>query len=254
MEHKSLPILEQTYNFNLELYQLVNNFPKAHKMVLGNKILNMGNVILENLTEASYLRGKEKGEKIDIADIELNKILLFIRFSKDLSFTPFKRYEYFAKVIVDIGKQIGGWKKWQEQENKAHANSPQNSATNQTGFEDMFGIETDTNKSKNQAQNKGVTFNLESPIIKRYMDVKINNPEKVIAIKCGNFYKVFFNDAVYFQKKFGFKLRDLASKNCGQKIESCGFPVTSADKYKSKIENLLLIDDVSLKFITLQTL
>lgn len=30
MENKNLPILEQTYNFNPELYRLVNNFPKAH--------------------------------------------------------------------------------------------------------------------------------------------------------------------------------------------------------------------------------
>jgi DNA mismatch repair ATPase MutS len=89
----------------------------------------------------------------------------------------------------------------------------------------------------------GVTFNLESPIIKRYTAAKVNNPQKVVAIKCGNFYKLFFNDAIYFHKTFGFKLRDLASKNCGQKIESCGFPVSSADKYKSKIDNLLLIDD-----------
>lgn len=240
MEHKNLPILEQTYNFNLELYRLVNNFPKAHKMVLGNKILNQGNAILENLTEASYLRGKEKGEKIDMADIELKKILLFIRFSKDLSFTPFKRYEYFSKLIVDIGKQIGGWKKWQEQENKSTVGSVQDIGTGGTS-QPLFQQPAIPNVI--EKKNVGVTFNLESPIIKRYTEAKVNNPQKVIAIKCGNFYKVFFNDAIYFQKTFGFKLRDLASKNCGQKIESCGFPVTSADKYKSKVENLLLIDD-----------
>ena len=57
MEYKNLPILEQAYNFNLELYRVVNNFPKAHKMILGNKILNLGNETLEHLTEASYLRG-----------------------------------------------------------------------------------------------------------------------------------------------------------------------------------------------------
>ena len=57
MKHKQLPILEQTYKFNMDLYRLVNNFPKAHKMILGNKILNLGNETLEHLTEASYLRG-----------------------------------------------------------------------------------------------------------------------------------------------------------------------------------------------------
>ena len=244
MEHKNLPILEQTYNFNLELYRLVNNFPKAHKMVLGNKILNMGNAILENLTEASYLRGTEKGVKIDAADIELKKILLFIRFSKDLSFTPFKRYEYIAKSIVDIGKQVGGWKKWQEQETKSTVGSLQDIPTEGVQQPILHSPSAQsTTESAVEKKHVGVTFNLESPIIKRYTAAKVNNPQKVVAIKCGNFYKLFFNDAIYFHKTFGFKLRDLASKNCGQKIESCGFPVNSADKYKSKIENLLLIDD-----------
>jgi four helix bundle protein len=249
MEEKNLPILEQAYNFNLELYRLVNNFPKAHKMVLGNKILNQGNTILEALTEASYLRGKEKAEKINAADVELKKILLFIRFSKDLSFTPFKRYEYFAKITVEIGKQIGGWKKWQEKENSvspASALQDENNATWKKIFnefaEAVINPQVVQEPAISQKKHSGVTFNLESPVIKKYTEAKLNNPQKIVAIKCGNFYKAFFNDAIYFQETFGFKLRDMASKNCSQKIESCGFPVSSSDKYKGKIENLLLIE------------
>lgn len=247
MEEKNLPILEQAYNFNLELYKLVNNFPKAHKMVLGNKILNQGNTILEVLTEASYLRGKEKADKINIADVELKKILLFIRFSKDLSFTPFKRYEYFAKVTVEIGKQIGGWKKWQEKENQLSELQEANNETWKKIFnefaESVINPPVIQEPAIPQKKHSGVTFNLESPVIKRYTEVKLNNPQKIVAIKCGNFYKAFFNDAIYFQEKFDFKLRDMASKNCAQKIESCGFPVSSAEKYKAKIANLLLINE-----------
>ena len=91
MVQTTLPILEQAYHFNLELYRLVTNFPKAHKMILGNKILNLGNETLEYLTEASYLRGEAKKIILDKADINLKKVLLFVRFSKDLSFRSEER-------------------------------------------------------------------------------------------------------------------------------------------------------------------
>jgi len=107
-----LSILELVYKLNLELYKMVNNFPRAHKMVLGNKIITIANQVLEDINDASLLRGEEKGKKIDKADLELKKLLLFVRFSKDLSFTSYKKYEGIARRVVEIGKQIGGWKKW----------------------------------------------------------------------------------------------------------------------------------------------
>ncbi len=43
------------------------------------------------------------------ADIELDKLRLSIRLCKDLELVSFSQYEFAAKVIVEIGKLLGGW-------------------------------------------------------------------------------------------------------------------------------------------------
>lgn len=217
----SLPVIETAYKVLLHVYAMLAQFPQNHKPVLGNKIANLSNTILENLMDASFeTTASKKMEYLNTADINIQKLILFIRFAKDLAIVSFKQYEVIVAEILNTGKQIGGWKKWQ--------------ATAE-------GVLTDE-KIEQQQKRGGVFYNFESPIIKKYVSYKIDNPYKIIAIKVGTFYKLFFKDAKYFHTKYGFKLRNVAQVGVTDKIEMCGFPVLVAEKYKVLEPNLLLME------------
>lgn len=220
--NKPLPIIESSYTMLLDLYQLLGQFPQSQKPVLGNKIATLGNQLVELLIETSMYEGDDKIKSLKQATIVLQKLMLFVRFGKDLAIIPFSKYEYFAVQIVTIGKQIGGWKKWQEQE-----------------------IET-LKKDKEEQDKKrgGVFYTLQSPIILQYIEAKSKFANKIIAIKVGAFCKLFFEDAKYFSEKYQFKLVNLGTLSSEIKIMSCGFPITAIAKYKQQEPLLEIIENL----------
>ncbi len=42
-------------------------------------------------------------------DVEVAKLKVYMRLAKDLGFLPLKKYEVWSKMIVEIGKMVGGW-------------------------------------------------------------------------------------------------------------------------------------------------
>ena len=42
-------------------------------------------------------------------DIELAHLLTKIRLAKELEFLPFKKYENWSKMVIELGKMVGSW-------------------------------------------------------------------------------------------------------------------------------------------------
>ena len=53
----------------------------------------------------------DKKESLQKAIIELDKLRIFFRLSKDLQFISFAQYEYGSNLINEIGRMLGGWYK-----------------------------------------------------------------------------------------------------------------------------------------------
>ena len=70
----------------------------------------------------------------------------------------------------------------------------------------------------------------------------MEHPEKIVALKVGVFYKLFFEDAKYFRERYNFLLRNLAAPSSAVAIESCGFPVRNAEKYQKEVAKLYLLE------------
>ena len=219
--NKTAPLLDKCYQVNLSIYGYVGKFPKAQKAVLGRQILGIANNLLDKIMEAMYLKGDSKTEILKVIDLLLKKQMLYLRFAKDLSYLSYKGYEFLAREITEMCKMTGGWQKWQALEKSAEG----------------------ANAIPEKKENKGsVSYTLESPVIKRYLELKLDNPQHIVALKVGVFYKLFFQDAHYFRTKYNFMLRNLATAASEVKIESCGFPVSSAKKYQKEVENLRLFE------------
>ena len=42
-------------------------------------------------------------------DIELAHLLTKIRLAKELEYLPFKKYENWSKMVIELGKMVGSW-------------------------------------------------------------------------------------------------------------------------------------------------
>ena len=113
---QNLPIFQKTYDLIKQAYIYIPKFPKRQQYILGQRIEQncidfLGLVIQANEKE-------DRLEDLKRASIVLNKLRIFIRLAKDLKFLIFKDYQVLEEIIDEIGKMLGGWIKFIEQEHE----------------------------------------------------------------------------------------------------------------------------------------
>ena len=105
--YKNLSIFEKTYEFILWLYPTINKFPKSQRFVLGQQIENTVLEILKGIIQAN--QEKNKLAYLKQISVDLDKLRILIRLSKDLKFINLKQYQFSADKVNEIGKMLGGW-------------------------------------------------------------------------------------------------------------------------------------------------
>lgn len=73
-----------------------------------------------------------------------------------------------------------------------------------------------------------------SPMMQQYMDIKENYQDCILFFRLGDFYEMFFDDALQASKELELTL---TGKNCGmeERAPMCGVPFHSADNYVAKL-------------------
>jgi len=102
-----LIIFQKVYDLIKEVYQDCNNFPKSQRFILGQRIENTAVNILEGIVVANS--EEKKLSTILKVSVEIEKMRIFLRLSKDLAFLAFKRYEVLSAKLDEIGRMCGGW-------------------------------------------------------------------------------------------------------------------------------------------------
>jgi four helix bundle protein len=106
---EDMKIFHKTYEFIKWLHTLLNKFPKSERYTLAQKIENTSLTFLEKIIQSN--NDFNKKESLRSAIVELDKLRVFFRMSKDLQFISFSQYEHGSKLIDEIGRMIGGWYK-----------------------------------------------------------------------------------------------------------------------------------------------
>ncbi len=68
--------------------------------------------------------------------------------------------------------------------------------------------------------------------MRQYMEIKTENPDSVLFFRMGDFYEMFFDDAVLSARVLGIAL---TSRSKGKEIPMCGFPYHAAQGYIGKM-------------------
>lgn len=106
---EDMKIFHKTYEFIRWLHTLLNKFPKSEKYTMAQKIENTSLNFLESIIQSN--NDFDKKQSLQKAIIELDKLRIFFRLSKDLQFISFDKYEYGSKLINEMGRMLGGWYK-----------------------------------------------------------------------------------------------------------------------------------------------
>ncbi|MEP0507207.1 MAG: DNA mismatch repair protein MutS, partial [Aurantimonas coralicida] len=73
-----------------------------------------------------------------------------------------------------------------------------------------------------------------TPMMAQYIEIKSANPDCLLFYRMGDFYELFFDDAVEASRALGITLTK-RGKHLGDDIPMAGVPVVSADDYLHKL-------------------
>ena len=76
-----------------------------------------------------------------------------------------------------------------------------------------------------------------TPMMEQYIEIKTNNPGSLLFYRMGDFYELFFEDAVEASRALGITLTR-RGQHMGQDIPMCGVPIHAADDYLQKLISL----------------
>lgn len=92
----------------------LDHFPRGRRFTLGERIESAVLDVLELTVEAAFTRARQAALQRANLRLEITKHLW--RTAHELQVIPTRRYEYGARLMDELGRQLGGWLR--------HASSP----------------------------------------------------------------------------------------------------------------------------------
>ena len=106
---KDLIIFHKAYEFLKWAHVVVSKFPRSEKFVLAQRINNSSLDLLAAVIEANA--GRNKAGDLPKVELSLEKLRIWFRLGFDLKHVNIKQYENSARMLDEIGRLLGGWKK-----------------------------------------------------------------------------------------------------------------------------------------------
>ncbi|MEW6718231.1 MAG: diversity-generating retroelement protein Avd [Chloroflexota bacterium] len=110
-EMKESPIFSRTYDMLLWLLPQATRFPRVHRFGLGERVIRRALDFQEALIAVCLQSGSERKTLLKQADTQLAQLRQILRLCKDLQLFSLGQYEHIAKMLVEIGRLLGGWMK-----------------------------------------------------------------------------------------------------------------------------------------------
>ncbi len=76
-----------------------------------------------------------------------------------------------------------------------------------------------------------------TPMLRQYLEIKEQYPDAILFYRLGDFYEMFFDDAVTASKVLGITLTSRNNKNETDRVPLCGVPHHAAASYLAKLVN-----------------
>ena len=117
------PVFSKTYDLLLWLAGRVSQFPKEHRFRLARRIEDAAFGFHERLLLATRADSPRTEMRLLLeADVELDKLRYYVRMAADpqLKLLTLRQYEHASRLIVEVGRLLGGWIKKVKEGRYAH--------------------------------------------------------------------------------------------------------------------------------------
>ena len=74
-----------------------------------------------------------------------------------------------------------------------------------------------------------------TPMLKQYLEIKCDFEESILFYRMGNFYEMFFEDAIIASKTFNIPITSLNQKDPFYEIPMCRIPIHAVNTYSAKL-------------------
>lgn len=105
--------VQSCHELLLWLIPQLDKFPRVRRFTLGERLETGLLEVLDLLVEAAYTRSKDT--PLRRANLKLEVVRHLWRLAHELKVTATRQYEHGARLIDDLGRQIGGWLRSQPQ-------------------------------------------------------------------------------------------------------------------------------------------
>ena len=106
---KESPIFAKTYDFIKWLIPLTVKFPRHQRFVVAQALQQSALDLQSRLFEA--VRLPDTCYRLQLADVELDKLRFYIRLSTDLQYIDLGQQRHAAQLLSEIGRMLGSWQK-----------------------------------------------------------------------------------------------------------------------------------------------
>lgn len=103
------PIFIKTYDLMAWMLPALAKFPKEQRFRLAARIEGSLFGFHDLILRAG--RSRDKRQLLSDADLELEKLRLYLRLAQDTRCMSFQQYEHAARLVNEVGKLLGGWMK-----------------------------------------------------------------------------------------------------------------------------------------------
>ncbi len=115
MQISNTKIYYKLYLLTKHFYLIVKNFPKEYKYELGRDIIRLSWRCLDLSLEANSARNQDKRIKITELNKVYEKLKMRVRMSQEINLITINQFAHIEEFyLLEIGRMIGGWKKWSE--------------------------------------------------------------------------------------------------------------------------------------------
>ena len=108
---KESPIFARTYDLLLWLIPQTLKFRREHRFTMAKRVQDVALDFQERIIEAALSDKQRQDDHLAQADVVLTKLRLYLRLCKDLQLLSLGQYEHVSRMVVEIGKLLGGWRK-----------------------------------------------------------------------------------------------------------------------------------------------
>ena len=108
-----LPVITKTYDLLQWTIGRVEKFPRSHRFTLGTRLQSKLHDLLDLLIESRF--AQEKSDLLHRCSVTVEQIRMSFRLACELRILAVNSHEYACRHLLEIGRQIGGWRRQQEQ-------------------------------------------------------------------------------------------------------------------------------------------